>query len=91
MVCLKKVLEKLNLKLDIPKVQYEYPVTDYETYEFKTIDGEKCVVLKELNNGFPMICIINLNQKNVKSYLIHSDNDLQLISSMDKEGFIPIY
>ena len=40
MVTLKETLEKLNLKLDLPEVQYEYRMmADYESYEYKTING----------------------------------------------------
>lgn len=48
MITMKETLEKLNLNIDLPKVQYEYPLLAYyESYEFKTIDGQKCVELKE--------------------------------------------
>ena len=92
MVTLEETMEKLNLELDLPEVQYEYPVlAHYESYEYKTINNEKCVVLKGYGyKKIPMVCIIHLEKKKIKEYGAYSDT-LTLARSMDKDGVMPFH
>lgn len=41
--------------------------------------------------GIPLVCIINLYEKNIKEYNVYSDGDCSLISSIDKEGYMPFH
>ena len=92
MVTLKETLEKIGLELDLPKVQYEYPVLAYyESYEHKTINNEKCIELKGYGyKKIPMVCIIHLEKKKIMEYGAY-DDELTLARSMDKEGVMPFH
>ncbi|RAP43850.1 MAG: hypothetical protein BZ135_08980 [Methanosphaera sp. rholeuAM6] len=92
MVTLKETLEKLNLNIELPEVQYEYPVlADYESYKYKTINNEKCVELKGYGYmEIPMVCIIHLEKKKIMEYGAY-DDELNLARSMDEEGVMPFH
>jgi len=94
MITLKETLKKLNLELDLPDVQYEYPMmANYESYQYKTINGQKCIEMNGfVKNELHLKCIINLNIKMIKEYLVDTrDESLTLLSSMDKEGVMPFH
>lgn len=67
MITIKQTLKKLDLELDLPEVLYRYPMmADYETYNFTTINNQKCIELKGfIEDKIPMKCIINLDIKRI--------------------------
>ena len=95
MVTIKENIEKLNLDIDIPKTQHTYHVFaphGYETYEYKIINGQKCIELKGFGNSkMPLKCVINIETKKIIEYIIWDENDCQIVSSIDKDGVMPFY
>ena len=94
MTTMKENLKRLKLNIELTKAQYDYrPLADYESYMFKTIDGEEYVELKGKGaGGLPFLCTINLNDKHIREYRVYpEDDDLSLLSSIDKDGYMPFY
>lgn len=95
MVTIKENIENLNLNIEIPEIQHTYhvlPIHGYDRYEYKTINGQKCIEVKGLGDSkIPLKCVINLETKKILEYAMWNEDDFQVVSSIDKDGNMPFH